>query len=95
MPVTLRPFKELIALSKEKLDEAMAPVRARKVKAVAELELAELDTELVNNETKLQEICTSKDINFKQLMDTLDDIALVERRQKQYSEVLEQLFPKA
>jgi hypothetical protein len=25
----LKPFKELVAMSKEKLDEAMAPIRAR------------------------------------------------------------------
>ena len=34
----LRPFKELIAMSKEKLDEAMAPIRARQVKSKAEME---------------------------------------------------------
>ena len=34
----LKPFKDLIALSKEKLDEALAPIRARQVKAKAELD---------------------------------------------------------
>jgi hypothetical protein len=42
----LKPFAEVIALSKEKLSEALAPIRARKVRSQAELEMAKLDDEL-------------------------------------------------
>jgi len=90
----LKPFKELIGLSKEKLDEAMAPIRARQVKAKAELEMSKLDSELLTMETEVQESCSQKDINLPQLLDKLDKIALLERRKKQYGKVLEQLFPK-
>lgn len=90
----LRPFKDLIAMSKEKLDEAMAPIRARQVRLKAELEMSELDSRLVTKETEVQEMCAQKDIDLKKLMDRLDEIALLERRKKQYGEVLEQLFPK-
>jgi len=89
----LKPFKELIALSKEKLDEAMAPIRARQVKSKAELELAQLEAEILNEETKVHEQCAEKDINFRNLLNRLDTIALLERRKAQYSKVLEQLFP--
>lgn len=89
----LRPFKELIAMSKEKLDEAMAPIRARQVKAQAELELSKLDAELLGHEGQVQEMCTQKEINFPSLLDKLDKIALLERRKKQYADVLKQLFP--
>lgn len=91
----LRPFKELIGLSKEKLDEAMAPIRARQVKAKAELEMSKLDSDLLAKETEIQEMCAEKDINLSKLLDKLDEIALLERRKKQYSKVLEQLFPEA
>lgn len=47
----LRPFKELISLSKEKLDEAMAPIRARQVKSKAELKMAQLDADILTKET--------------------------------------------
>lgn len=89
----LRPFKELIAMSKEKLDEAMAPIRARQVKAQAELEMSKLDAELLTHEGEVQEMCTQKEIKFPTLLDKLDKIALLERRKKQYADVLKQLFP--
>lgn len=89
----LKPFKELIAMSKEKLDEAMAPIRARQVKSQAELEMAKLDAEILTHEGQVQEMCTQKEINFPTLLDKLDKIALLERRKKQYGDVLKQLFP--
>ena len=90
----LRPFVELIGLSKEKLNEAMAPIRARQVRAKAELEMSKIDTDLLNLETKIQEMCAEKDINLPVLLDRLDEIALLERRKSQYEKVLDQLFPK-
>ena len=89
----LKPFKELIGLSKEKLNEAMAPIRARQVKAKAELEMSKIDSDILNKETEVQEMCAEKDINLPKLMDKLDEIALLERRKAQYGKVLEQLFP--
>lgn len=89
----LKPFKDLIALSKEKLDEAMAPIRARQVKSNAELEMAKLDADILTKETSIQEMCTQKDINLPRLMDRLDELALLERRKEQYAEVIGQLFP--
>lgn len=89
----LKPFKELIAMSKEKLHEAMAPVRARLVKSQAELEMAKLDGELVTLESQIQEACIGKEINFPALLDKLDKVALLERRKKQYAQVLRELFP--
>lgn len=89
----LKPFKELIAMSKEKLDEAMAPIRARQVRSQAELEMARLDADLLTNEGEVQEMCCKKEINFPSLLDKLDKIALLERRKKQYASVLNQLFP--
>lgn len=90
----LKPFAELIALSKEKLAESLAPIRARKVKSQAELEMAKLDDELVRLEADIQEQCAKEDINFPSLLDKLDKVALLERRKQQYEAVLAQLFPK-
>lgn len=90
----LRPFKELIALTKEKLDEAMAPIRARQVRLKAELEMSKIESEIVNLETSVQEMCTHKDIDLPRLIDKLDDIELLEHRRDKYQEVLDQLFPK-
>lgn len=89
----LKPFKEMIGLSKEKLDEAMAPIRARQVRLQANLEQSKLESDIVGKETLVQEMLTSKTVDFPKLMDRLDEIALLERRKEQYDEVLAQLFP--
>lgn len=89
----LKPFVDLIGLTKEKFDAAMAPIRARQVKAKAELEMSTIDTNLLSLETKIQEMCAEKDINLPKLIDTIDEIELLERRKKKYGEVLNQLFP--
>ena len=89
----LKPFAEIIALSKEKLAESLAPIRARKVRSQAELEMAKLDDELIRLEADIQEQCAKEDISFPSLLDKLDKVALLERRKAQYESVLAQLFP--
>lgn len=89
----LKPFAELISLSKEKLNEALAPIRARQVKAKADLEITQIDTRLLSHETEIQEMCAGKDINLPALIDKLDEVALLERRKAKFAEVIAQLFP--
>jgi hypothetical protein len=89
----LKPFAEIIAMSKEKLSEALAPVRCRRVKSQAELEMAKLDDELIRLEADIQEDCAKEQIDFPKLLDKLDKSALLERRKKQYQRVLGELFP--
>lgn len=89
----LKPFKELISLSKEKLDEALAPMRARQVKAQAELEQAKIDEQLITTESKIQELCAARTIDFAALLKLMDEYALAERRKKQYSKIVDELFP--
>jgi hypothetical protein len=89
----LKPFKEIIAMSKEKLAESLAPIRARKVRSQAELEMAKLDDELIRLEADIQEQCAKEEISFPSLLDKLDKVGLLERRKKQYEKVLGELFP--
>lgn len=89
----LKPFKEIISMSKDKLNEALAPIRARKVKTQAEMKKSEIDEKIVVIESEIQEMCTTTEINFDSLFDKLDKIGLLERRKKQYDKVLNDLFP--
>lgn len=89
----LRPFKELLALSKEKIDEALAPVRAKQVKAKADVLVANYEEELITIERQIQEMCTNKEVDFEKLADLLDKAALKERRKNQFQEIYSQLFP--
>lgn len=91
----LKPFKELVGLSKEKLDAVLAPVRERQVEAAANLEMSKLDEKLISGEARVQELCAAKIIDFPTLLRELDDLALTERRLKQYKKILSELFPEA
>ena len=88
----LLKYKEIIGKSKEKIDELLAPIRANKMQKKAEFEMAKLDEKLLELETKIQDICLEKDINFDSLLECLDDIALLERRKQQYAEIINDLF---
>ena len=77
----------------EKLDAALAPVRARQVKTQAELEMAKIDEQLISTEASIQELCAQKQIDFVKLLKLMDDVALAERRKKQYAQILAELFP--
>lgn len=93
----LKPFKDVIAMSKEKLTEVMAAPRARRLRAQAEAEMSDLDIEILTLEGKIEESFISEDsyknFSFKNLLKQLDELALLERRKKQYGKVLGQLFP--
>jgi GTP-binding protein EngB required for normal cell division len=89
----LKPFAEMLAMTKEGVDKALAPIRARQVRIQAELEQSKLDENIVTLETEVQEMCVGKSIDFELLLSKLDKIALMERRKKQYAQVLRELFP--
>ena len=89
----LKPFQEILKMSKEKLDAALAPIRAHKVKTQAQLEMAKLDEKLVTLEAEIQEMCAQKEINFESLIKKLDEAAIIERRKRQYAKIVSELFP--
>lgn len=90
----LKPFKELIAMSQELKDKALAPIRAKQVQTKAELEMSKLEEKLVSLEVETQELCAKKEIDFDKLIKLMDEHALTERRHKQYKQILADLFPK-
>lgn len=93
MAFQLKPFKELLALSKEKLDEALAPIRARQVKAKADSLVANYEEELITLEKQITEACASKEVDFENIANLLDKYALKERRKNQFESIYTQLFP--
>ena len=95
MNFQLKPFRELIALSKEKIDEALAPLRASTAKAKATLKMAEIDEKIASLGQKIQELATSKDIDFDAIADKIDEIALLELRKQRFAEITGQLFPES
>lgn len=89
----LPAYKEVLKMAKEKVDESLAPVRAMRAKKQAELEMAKLDEEIATQTAKIHELCSMKDINFAEIINKQDQLALTERRKKQYQKILDEMFP--
>lgn len=93
MAFQVKSYKELIKLSKEKLDEALAPIRARAAKAKADLELAKTEEKMVALETDVQKLCAEQELNIDKIIAKIDEYDLLERRQKQVRQLITDLFP--
>lgn len=89
----LLPYKELIAMSKEAVDKALAPSRAKAQKKRAELEVAKLEEAIVKLEQEVNELCSRQDLDYNKILDKMDELELTKRRCGQFSEVISQLFP--
>ena len=91
----LQPYKTLLTMSKEKLDETLAVTRAKTAQKQAELAMARIDEEISTLETAVTERCSSKNLDFDSIIACLDDIQLAERRKEQFQVILTQMFPNA
>ncbi len=94
MDFKLPSYKDLLTMSKEALDAAVAPVREALAKARAAQAAAELDERIINQRNKITKLCIEKEINFNAIADEIDELDLLERRKKVLSEIVAQLFPK-
>lgn len=89
----LTPYAELIKMGKEKINEALAPVRAKSAKKKAELEESKLEERIATLEMDLNTLCAEKELNFDRIIDKLDEIDLADRRRKQMKKILSEMFP--
>lgn len=89
----LKPYKEMIQMANDKVKEALAPVRAAKAKAQAILEIAKLNEKIAVLENSINEMCYADEINFHNLIDKQDELALLERKKKQLTKIVDELFP--
>lgn len=89
----LIPYAKLIASTKEAVQAALAPIRANEMRKRAELEIAKIDSRLVEQDAKIQETASKYPIDFDALIKAIDESALMERRKKQLGAIIEQMFP--
>lgn len=95
MAFEIKSFKELVSLTKEKLDEAMVPLHVRAAKAKAEQELVKLESKMIQLETDINKLCAEKELNFEKITDKIDEYELTERRLNQVKKLVNQLFPES
>jgi hypothetical protein len=91
----VKPFKEVLALTTEKLDEALAPIRARAAQAKACLETAKIEEELISLESEIHKLCAEKELNFSNIVSKIDAYELKERKLSQIKGLVERLFPES
>ena len=89
----LKAYKEILRMTKEVIDDALAAPRAHRAKKQAELEIAKLDEQIATTEAKIHELCSQKDLNFDSIIAAQDDLALKERRKKQFDKIIGEMFP--
>lgn len=89
----MTPYKQILAMTKEAVQQALLPIRVVEMKKKAELEMATIDGKLVEMEQKIQEVCSKYPVDFNKLIDSLDEKALLERRRKQFEQIISEMFP--
>ena len=86
-------YKDALKLGKEKLKEALIPLRVNRAQKQAELEMCKLDEKIAIKEAGLQEECCKEEVNFTSLIEMQDDLGLLERKRGQYQNILDEMFP--
>jgi len=89
----LTPYREIIKMAKEKIDEAKAPLRSAQMKKKAESEMLEIETKILDQQATIQEESAKYPINFDILIDAIDELALLDRRKKQFQKIVDEMFP--
>lgn len=90
--MALMKYREVIALAKEKISEAMAPLRAMEMKKKAELEIAKIESKIAEGEQKIQELCSVHPIDFDKIIEAIDDLDLIKRRKDQFNRIVTEMF---
>lgn len=72
MAFQLKSFETLVSMTREKLDEAMLPLRVRAAKAKAEGEIIKIEEKLLSLETKINEACAKKELDFNAIGDLME-----------------------
>lgn len=89
----LEPYKKLVAMSKEKVDEALAPIRAKQVQSTANLKRLELESKMITLNGEIQELCTKKTVDWDVVVEKVQEIKLLQLDYDTFDEILDQLFP--
>lgn len=90
--MSLMKYREVLALAKEKINEAKAPFRAREMSKKAELEVCKLESTIADREQKIHELSSEYPINFDKLIDALDELELTKRRKEQFEQIINEMF---
>lgn len=89
----LTPYRKILAMSKDAINATLAPIRALQAKSQAQLETSKLEEKKMTLQSEIEELCTKHPIPFESIISKLDELALAERKQKQFDKIIKELFP--
>lgn len=86
-------YAEALKLGKDKINEALIPIRVKRARTQAELEMLKLEEQVATKTAELHELCCEEKPSFPKIIEMQDDIALLERKLEQYEKILAEMFP--
>lgn len=90
--MTLMRYRDVLTLAKDKINEAMAPLRAREMRKRAELETCKLESDIATQEQRIQDIASQYPIDFDNLIYAIDDLDIIKRRKEQFEKIITEMF---
>jgi len=89
----LKKYNDYLKMAKDAIDNATRPFKVKREEKALELKIIELESSIADENSKLQEMLTSKNsLLWDSIVEYLDIIAIKERKLKQLNELKEQLF---
>lgn len=89
----LPTYTDVLKMGKEALQASLAIPRANRAKKQAELEMCKLDEQIATAEAAIIEACSKQEVNFADIIEKQDALALIERKKVQYQKILDEMFP--
>ena len=66
-------YKEALKMTKEAIDQALVPIRAKQAKAQGEMEMMKIDEKMISLEAELQEITVKHPLDYTKLLNKMDE----------------------
>ena len=88
----LESYSKILKMGKKKVAETLIPVRVNKARKQGELEMCKLEENIAIKQVSIQEECSKEDVNFPKIITLQDELALLERKRKQYDKILQEMF---
>jgi hypothetical protein len=89
----LTPYKDLLGMTQDQKDALLVPVRINTAKKQAELTVAKLEEQTATIENEITKLASQTELNLEKIADKFDDLGLIERRKKQFAQIISELFP--
>ncbi len=90
--MSLMKYKDVISLTKDKINEAKAPFRVREMRKKAELEVCKLESIIADREQKIDDISCEYPLDFDRLIECMDELDLTKRRKEQFEQIISEMF---